>query len=291
MSIVTDFIRAKKAPALHMIKVLKEIEEKVLATAKHHVETEVAKTVDEMKEAGLSMIVDVAEEKMVELKASLSKRFSEEVMADVVKVFERDDITQRFRGKAGVSPKPEDIVNLLIASESFIKRTKAEDGETPIKGVHYDDGEDGKSPKPEVVAEELMKNPSFIEKTKGRDGSPDKPEQVANKLNKTTESVNLSVIKGLKEALSNLTRNIRKKGGGSKGGGGMGTPLPFSFDGDGATTEFALPGAPSGPNLAIWVYYQGQWLQPTVHYNVKGTTLTLTFTPDNATKVEGFLIP
>ena len=62
-------------------------------------------------------------------------------------------------------------------------------------------------------------------------------------------------------------------------------------DGDGETTEFTLPAVPNGNGLAIWVYYNGQWLQPTTHYTVSGTTISLTFTPEADTVVEGFLIP
>ncbi len=78
---------------------------------------------------------------------------------------------------------------------------------------------------------------------------------------------------------------------------GVKTPLPvtFSFSGDGVTTSFYLPKEPIGKGGFIFAHYEGQWLQQGVHYSVKGRTFstlggTNTFTPDNGTVIEGFII-
>lgn len=133
-----------------------------------------------------------------------------------------------------------------------------------------------------------MRGPQGIQGTSGKDGkdgSPDNGKQVATKLNTTKESVDMSVIKGLTEKLNNLRQGIR----GSKSGGGMGNFVKFAFSGNGSATSFTLPYAPAAGGMAIWVYYQGQWLQPTTHYSVSGKTLSTTFTPENGTTVEGML--
>jgi len=250
-----------------MIKALKVIEEKAIKTAKDAVEEQVNKSVEEMKEAGLDMMLQVTESEIEKLKETLTKRLTGEILGEFQKEFAKEGTTMRFKGEPGEDGKS-------------IKGDPGEDGETPIKGVHYDDGEKG----------DPGEDGKSIKGDKGDDGSPDTTKQIAKKLNADKEIVNMNVIKGLDEAFKRIRSLVRKKGGGT-GGGGMGKPLPFSFDGDNSTTEFNLPGIPSGPHLAIWVYYQGQWLQPTTHYTVSGTTLTLTFTPEDDTKVEGFLIP
>ncbi len=57
----------------------------------------------------------------------------------------------------------------------------------------------------------------------GKDGSPDEPLQIASKLNTTTESVEISVIKGLQDFLNRITslanKRVKTKGGRIGGGG------------------------------------------------------------------------
>jgi len=66
--------------------------------------------------------------------------------------------------------------------------------------------------------------------------------------------------------------------------------VKFSFTGNGATTAFTLPREPAGKGLALWAYYQGQWLQPAIHFNISKLTFTTTFTAENGTTIEGFLM-
>jgi len=127
---------------------------------------------------------------------------------------------------------------------------------------------------------------------KGADGSPDKPEDIAKKLNKTKGSVEMSVIKGLLQEIQDLKKQIKvvKKQAVSKKGGGMGNIIEFQFDGDGSTTVFTLPAKPAVSGKAIWVYYQGQALHPTDQFTISGLQISLTFTPQNGTKVEGLIM-
>jgi len=115
----------------------------------------------------------------------------------------------------------------------------------------------------------------------------EKPEELAKKLNTLEEKVDLSVIRGLKNVLDILRRNIHSK---QSGGGGMGLPVSFSFNGNGSTTEFTLPNNVAAGGNAIWVYYQGQYLVPATHFTVSGMTLSLTFTPDDGANIDGLLI-
>ena len=64
----------------------------------------------------------------------------------------------------------------------------------------------------------------------------------------------------------------------------------FSFTGDGSTTAFTLPSEPGGKGLGIWIYSNGGWLQPGVHFNIAGKTLTTTYTPANGEPIVGFLL-
>lgn len=73
-------------------------------------------------------------------------------------------------------------------------------------------------------------------------------------------------------------------------GGGMGSIVPFTLAGDGNTTQFTLPAIPTQEGLGLIVHYQGQFLQTTTHYTVSGKTISLTFTPEASTFIEGFVI-
>lgn len=122
---------------------------------------------------------------------------------------------------------------------------------------------------------------------------PDTPIQIADKLNTLEEKVDWTVIRGLKQIIANLEKNIkninREKGGGG-GGGGLGLPVSQSFTGNGVLTSFTLSSRVSANGKAIWVYYNGQWLVNNTHYTVSGSTLSLTFTPEADTTVDVLFI-
>lgn len=69
----------------------------------------------------------------------------------------------------------------------------------------------------------------------------------------------------------------------------------FSFNCDGATTSFNLPKAVGAKGKAIWIYYNGQYIQQGVHFVLKNKTLdtsagTSPFTPESGTVLEGFFL-
>lgn len=66
---------------------------------------------------------------------------------------------------------------------------------TPIKGLHYTDGKDGRDGKDGKRGE---RGPDGIgtQGLRGKDGSPDKPQDIANKLNTLKGGVDISVVKG-----------------------------------------------------------------------------------------------
>ena len=121
----------------------------------------------------------------------------------------------------------------------------------------------------------------------GKDGSPDKPIQIADKLNTLEEKVEINVIKGLKNYLDTLKTNIREvKSGKSLGGGGMGLPVHKTFNVNSTTTSSTLPFKVAAGGNAIWAFYQGQFLVKGTHYNVSGETITWLETFEDGTFVD-----
>jgi len=181
----------------------------------------------------------------------------------------------------------------VTKNPNLFKGESGNDGYTPIKNKDYFDGlpgKDGNNPDPAEVAFMVLKEiPTPQDGIDGKDGSPDKPIEIADKLNTLKEKVEQSVIKGLEERFAVLKQNIReaKKGGGSKGGGGMGNVVTESFSVSSATTSITLAnGVASGGN-AIWLNFQGQQQQRSVHFTSNGgANIPLLFTPDDNTYID-----
>ncbi len=104
-------------------------------------------------------------------------------------------------------------------------------------------------------------------------------EKIANKLNALKETIEIDVIKGLKEKFKNLNRNARK-------GGGMGNVCHQSFSVGVATTTFTTTYGVAAAGKAIWAYYQGQLIVNGTHYTGSGPTYTLTFVPQASTMID-----
>ncbi len=113
---------------------------------------------------------------------------------------------------------------------------------------------------------------------------------IVSKVRKMIEKADIKLsidnIKGLREELRTLSSQIGLGGG----GGGMGTIKYFKFSGDGSTTEFTLPDSPTQEGAATFAFYQGQRLHNDEHFTVSGKTISLTFTPDEDTFVDGWII-
>lgn len=113
----------------------------------------------------------------------------------------------------------------------------------------------------------------------GENGSPDTPDQIAEKLNTTKESVSMSVIKDLNNVIKSLREAIRdkRKGGGGKAGGGMGTILHEQFSTSSATTTVSTASKIAGMGTALWLFYNGQQLMKGTHFTVGSDQKTITF--------------
>lgn len=138
---------------------------------------------------------------------------------------------------------------------------------TPKKGEKGDKGDKGKN---------------------GKDGSPDTANQIADKLNTTQETVDISVIKGLQKELALIKREISRKEKGG-GGGGMGQVQHESTNVSSTTTQITTTYKIAGNGYAIMgAYYQGQLIMRGTHYTVGGDrkTLTLLFTPQDSTVID-----
>jgi len=139
------------------------------------------------------------------------------------------------------------------------------------KKLGLKDGENGISPdKNEIIREVVALIPT---PKNGNDGSPDTPEQIATKLNKLTEELEMSVIKGLQKELIVMRQNMRQ---GSRMGGGGSTILTYDLTPDGSTKVFTIPS-----NRRVLGVFGSDFPQATLGFTGSGTT-TLTLTAANA---------
>lgn len=106
-----------------------------------------------------------------------------------------------FDGKAGITPeKGKDYF-----TKKEIKEFKKE--VTPVKGVDYHDGLNGYNP---------IKGIDYHD---GKNGSPDKPLDIANKLNTLKERVDMKVVIGLEKRIEEILVMIKDRRGKQSGGG------------------------------------------------------------------------
>lgn len=142
-----------------------------------------------------------------------------------------------------------------------------------------EDGKDALIDIPLIVSETLKRIPE--QKVVSVD-------DVVSKLN-SSNRLELRAIKGFAEILKNLKRSVKetRRLGGGGGGGGMGNFVNQQFDGDGATTQFTLSNeVANGGNAVIACRYEGQIQYLGDQFTISGKTLTMTFTPENNTKIE-----
>lgn len=156
-------------------------------------------------------------------------------------------------------------------------------GPKPISGVDYKIPKDGKDGRDGKDGQSIT-GPAGRD---GKDGSPDQPLEIAAKLNTTTESVDMSVIKGLSKYLTSFTKSFKEKAT-AKSGGGMGNIVHQSTNVSSATTTVTTAKKIAGSGYALWVYYQGQLIARGVGYTVGADfkTLTLLFTPQDSTAID-----
>lgn len=171
-----------------------------------------------------------------------------------------------------LTAREQELVNSIQEKIDQVKNLKGDKGDTPT---------------PEELTALIKTLLPEEEDDEEEDGT-----EIATKLNETTETVEISVIKGLMKALEDLKREIKsvaqiKKQGG--GGGGMGNiqheTNAISSATTTVTTQYSI--SQNGYGI-IGAYYQGQLLFRGTHYTVGGDrkTLTLTFTPDDNTNID-----
>jgi len=221
------------------------------------------------------------------LKKKKGLKTPDEIMAKVLNMVETIKGEKGDKGDDGKTPvkfkdyfTQTDINRIVKLVQGLIRMPK--DGYTPIKGKDYFDGKEGKSPKESYILD-LIK-PLIPKVENGKDGSPDKPLDVAKKLNTLEEKVDMKVIKGMKEYLKKLEETIFYKKGGS--GGGMGNLVPETFSVSSTTTSITLSYEVASNGTAIWLYYEGQHLAQNVHYTVSGKVVTLLATLSDDTNVD-----
>lgn len=166
------------------------------------------------------------------------------------------------------------------------------EGWVEIKGERGIDGRDGRdAPMPSDKKIREVVRPLIPKPIPGRDGRDGKDGKDGNSV--SVEDVLAEIRPELEKMMNEFRTAIRSmkpaKGGGG-GGGGLSTPTTFSFSGDGSTTSFTLSTKVAANGLACWAYLNGQWIQPGVHFNISGTTLTTTFTPADGDTLEGFYL-
>lgn len=173
---------------------------------------------------------------------------------------------------ASLTERERELVNSIQEKIDNVKNLKGDKGDAP-------------------TSEELTALIKTLLPEESGDDDEDGAE-IATKLNETTETVEMGVIKGLMKALEDLKREIKsvaqmKKQGG--GGGGMGNIQHETNAVSSATTTVTTQYSISQNGYGIiGAYYQGQLLFRGTHYTVGGDrkTLTLTFTPDDNTTID-----
>lgn len=235
--------------------------------------SQMEKDMDKLKGNGRSVVSEkimrlVIESKLEEMKTDILTQL-EEYVAEVADML----IKNRLKGDQGpqgdVGPRGE-------MGPAGPKGEPGEPGPVGPIGFVGPEGKDG------------------VDGKDGRDGRDGKDGKDGKDGASVTVSEVVAVIQPeIDKVLSELRNSVRtmrneRKGGG--GGGGLSTPTTFSFTGDGGTVDFTLSSRVAANGLAIWAYVNGQWVQPGVHFNVVGRTLTTTFTPANGDVIEGFYL-
>ncbi|MBP9771459.1 MAG: hypothetical protein KBD16_00830 [Candidatus Pacebacteria bacterium] len=150
----------------------------------------------------------------------------------------------------------------------------------------------GKDADEEKIVEDVL---ARIKLPEQKENIVDGPDEIRNKLEllQGDERLDKSAIKGLEELEKEITELASRPVG--KGGGGLShaaLQLALSklikhqaFSTSSATTALTLANKVAG-DVVIWVRYQGQMLQYGSQFTVSGTTVALTFTPDDDTTMD-----
>lgn len=231
----------------------------------------------------LSKEIDIIVEKLQKEISKIEETIRMEMESEIKEYHKYlPKIVEKIRGEL---PNEQDFVNLIKpliplplkgdspTKDELLGLIKPLIPKSFIPGIDFDLPKDGSAPS-KAELEKLIKaiEPAVT-------AISDTPEQIANKLNTLEEKIDVSVIKGLKNKLLNLSLKGKKKSSG--GGGGMGNWQHESKTVNDSTTTVATSYKIGAGGFAILAFYQGQQIHRGTHYTVGGDrkTLTLTFTP------------
>lgn len=242
--------------------------------------------------AGILMLADFLRrdaEKSIADRCTAMMKELEAAMPDLAEVL------QVVKGKDGQDASPEDVAKILLANRSFLVAVQGKQGDPGIgiTGLQGPQGKPGSDGKPGADGDDGKPGPEGPQGAigpQGPSGSPDKPLEIAAKLNETEESVDPKVIKGLRGWMEGVRTSLRtKKGGGSAGGGGgMGNVTHQTFNLTALTTSVTLNSKIAAGGFAIWAYYEQGYLVRSVGYTVGADrkTLSLLYTPEDGTHLD-----
>ena len=249
-------------------------------------------------------------EQLKKLYAVLNKNLSNE---DLVRIIEESLIvmikTQQENSSLMEKSKVELDKNLEIINHLLdaIKLKKGDKGDKGIRGemgetynlTDKDKKEIAGKIKVPIVKEKIIEKteiikeqPIITEKITNEIkevAKYEEPEQIRNKLEllKDDERLDRSAIKGLEnlleERIKKIPRTIMRGGG----GGAANAWAHETFNVNSSTTTITLANPIGAGTLAIFADYNGQMIWRGTHYTVdtSGTILTLTFTPEDNTKI------
>ena len=263
---------------------------------------EMSKLIDETRTTIKEIVKTEIENSKKKLEQELFDPLNNKVVKNMV-----DMILADIRGEDGEDASPEEVADIILKDENFISKTTiGKDGKTPTReeliaiiiplipepkngidgqnGVNGLDGIDGQNG---VNGLDGIDGQNGTNGEDGKDGSPDKPDEIATKLNTLEEKVERKVIKGLDNEFRLIRQMIREKnGGGGKSGGGMGQWVHEVSAISSATTTVTTNYDIAANGNAILVRYQGQVLAHGVQYTINSRIITLTFTPSDSTYLE-----
>ena len=223
------------------------------------------------------------------------KRLSDEIDKHVesiktgIKDGEKGERGESIRGERGITGQKGADGKTPTEEELFILTKRVANDKLLFSLVEHFFNEN----KPALVP--LVEQSIDFETLKGKDGKDAlelNPQQIADKLNTTEQTVEQNVIEGLVarfravevNTANALTKASQKVEGGG-GGGGMGNITKQRFEINSSTTSVTLDTNVASDSNAIWVDYNGQVLAQDTHYTVSGRTVSLLFTPKDGTKI------
>ena len=150
--------------------------------------------------------------------------------------------------------------------DQLVKDLRGVDGYTPIKGKDYFDGKAGQKP--------VLGIDYFIpEPITGPAGSPDKPDDVVEKVNNATKKVLQESVENLPETIAELKNTIRTRARQIGGGGGTVTYKTPSGAVNGTNDAFTVTSKPIHIVSDGIVYFENNG------YTLAGLAVTMTVPP------------